>query len=284
MDSTVELSAVTPEPQSRAGISAFRRELLSRNPDPEGRSWIFVPYDQTSDRIGPLSRMDPADVGVVLVESPQKASLRPYHKQKLALILSNLRHFALEQAARGVAVRHIVSRGSYSDALAPVAAEAGGLTMMRAAERELRLDVARLVADGLIDVVPHEGWLTTPEQFAASQKGPPPWRMDAFYRRVRRESGILMEDGRPVGGKFSFDVDNRQPWPGTPAAPTPPDFPLDPIKAEVLELVQARFETHPGVLVPHALCSTQTDAEALWSWAKTECLPLFGPYEDAMSE
>lgn len=32
-----------------------------------------------------------------------------------------------------------------------------------------------------------------------------------------------------------------------------------------------------------ALPATKEDAERLWLWAKKECLPLFGPYEDAMS-
>lgn len=30
--------------------------------------------------------------------------------------------------------------------------------------------------------------------------------------------------------------------------------------------------------------TTAADAERLWSWAKAECLPQFGPYEDAMSD
>ncbi len=74
---------------------AFLRELDARGSDPAGRRWIFVPYDQLSDGIGPLSRLEPNEAGLLLVESPWKASRRPYHKQKLALILANLMHFAL---------------------------------------------------------------------------------------------------------------------------------------------------------------------------------------------
>ena len=148
---------------------AFRKELEARNPDPAKRRWIFVPYDQTTDRIGPLSRLDPSTTGILVVESPWKAARRPYHKQKLALILANLRHFALEQAERGVAVRHVIARGPYSEALGPLTSELGELTMMRAAERELRVDLAPLVEEGRIRVEPHEGWLTTSEQFEASQ-------------------------------------------------------------------------------------------------------------------
>ncbi len=265
-------------------MSAFLRELRARNPDPADRTWIFVPYDQLTDEIGPLSRLDPCAAGIVVVESLWKASRRPYHKQKLALVLSNLRHFALEQAAHGVAVRHVVARDSYAEALRPIVTELGPLQVMEPAERELRVDLARLDRDGLLRVVPHEGWLTTPEQFAASQAGPPPWRMDAFYRRVRRDSGLLMTPaGKPFGGKFSFDAENRESWRGKPPAPSELEFPLDPVKQEVLDLVSSRFADHPGELRPEALTATREDAERLWAWARSECLEHFGPYEDAMS-
>lgn len=271
---------------TRAGRErgAFYDHLAARIPDPRNRRWIFIPYDQLTDQIGPLSRLEASDAGIVLVESPWKAARRPYHKQKLALILANLRHFALEQAERGVAVRHVVSHGPYRDALRPLADELGPIATMEPAERELRLDLAPLVSEGGLTIVPHEGWLTTREQFEQSQGGPPPWRMDAFYRRIRRDSGILMDEaGKPVGGKYSFDAENREPWKGEPPAPEEPTFPLDPIKEEVLGLVDSSFPNHPGELRPCALTATREDAEALWAWAKRECLVNFGPYEDAMS-
>jgi deoxyribodipyrimidine photolyase-related protein len=100
-------------------------------------------------------------LGIVLIENRWKAELRPYHKQKLALILSNMRHFALEQAARGVAVRYLVTDGPYRSALEQVALSVGPLTVMTPAERELRTDIEPLVSAGLVRIIPHEGWMTT---------------------------------------------------------------------------------------------------------------------------
>jgi deoxyribodipyrimidine photolyase-related protein len=263
--------------------SPFARALGESSPDPRGRRWLFVPYDQLSDRIGPLAREAPGSLGIVLVESPQKAARRPYHKQKLALVLANQRHFALEQAARGVAVRHVVSRGSYADALAPLAAELGPLRVMEPAERELRVDLALLVEQGALELIPHEGWLTTRDDFDAAFAGGRRWRMDGFYRHVRRRTGILMDGGEPRGGRFSFDTENRRPWRGEPPAPAPPRFAPDEITEEVGALVERRYAKHPGRLDLGALPATARDAETLWRWALRECLVHFGPFEDAMS-
>jgi len=262
--------------------SRFARDLAARQPDPADRRWLYVPYDQLSDAIGPLARTDPREVGIVLVESPGKAARRRYHKQKIALVLANQRHFALEQAARGVAVRYEVSPGSYADALAPLTKTLGPLELMRPAERELREDLKHLVATGALIESPHEGWLTTPAQFEASQSGPP-WRMDAFYRHVRRETGVLMARGKPVGGRWSFDAENRRPWRGEPAAPEPPRYRPDDVTVEVGQLIEERFAGHPGTLDLPALPATREDAEAAWAWATGACLPHFGPFEDAMS-
>lgn len=245
------------------------------------RRWLFVPYDQLHDGIGPLAREPAERLGIVLVESRAKAGRRPYHRQKLALVLTNLRHFALEQAARGVAVRHVTTADGYAAALQPIVTELGPLAVQRPAERELRAELQPLFASGALQELPHEGWLSTAADFAAIPG--PPWRMDAFYRQVRRRTGVLMDGGRPRGGKFSFDTENRQRWRGTPPAPEPPKFAVDPITREVCDLIERDYRDHPGALQPDRLPATADDAERLWIWARHECLPHFGPFEDAMS-
>ena len=259
----------------------FRAALRAFPHREENWRWRFVPYDQLTDAVGPLSREAAQSLGIVLVECPDKAARRPYHQQKLALLLTSLRHFALEQAKRGVAVRHVVA-SSYAAALSPIAEELGGLSVMRPAERELRVELAPLVEAGKLTLLPHEGWLTTAEEFRESQAGPP-WRMDTFYRHIRRTRGILMEGRKPLGGRFSFDGENREPWHGDPPAPTLPTFVVDDVTQEVCGLVRAQLGHHPGKLTPTRLPATRDDAAQLWRWALAECLPTFGPYEDAMS-
>ncbi len=244
---------------------------------------MFVPYDQLNDGIGLLAERPPEELGILLVENPGKAARRPYHRQKLALVLANLRQFALEQAARGVAIRHVVAdvRG-YAGAVGDLAAEVGPVTVCEPAERELRVELATLQPDRMIRR-DHEGWLTTPAQFHTAAPKGPPWRMDAFYRQVRRDTDTLMERGKPIGGRFSFDGENRRPWRGDPPVPVPPRFVPDDVTREVGELIERVFASHPGTLDLSTLPTTHADAELLWEWALASCLPTFGPYEDAMS-
>lgn len=261
-------------------MSIFLEELRRYGNSTEGRDWLYLPYDQLSSQIGPLSRRPPEELGIILIENRWKPRLRPYHKQKLALILANMRHFALEQAARGVAVEYIFGDAPYREILKPILKRLGGAEMMEPAERELRQDLEGLQQ---LTFVRHEGWLTTPEQFQKSQANLKTWRMDSFYRHIRKETGILMNQGQPEGGKLSHDADNRQAWKGDPPAPSPPTFPLDPIKTEVAKLVESEFQDHPGSLRPEYLPATHKDAQFLWQWAKEQCMTHFGPFEDAMS-
>lgn len=154
---------------------------------------------------------------------------------------------------------------------------------MEPAERELRRLLEPLSREGAVRFLPHEGWLSKPEDFRDSQPTEGPWRMDRFYRHMRKRSGYLMNQGKPEGGKFSFDNENRQPWRGAPLPPEPPRFEPDDVTSEVCDLVAREFSDHPGELSPTALPTTVQDAAALWRWARRTCMPQFGPFEDAMT-
>ncbi|MEL6713618.1 MAG: cryptochrome/photolyase family protein [Planctomycetota bacterium] len=268
-------------------MKVFQSALSAVNPEAvEGRTWVYVPYDQLTRKVGPLADLDPGAAGIVLVESPAKAARRPYHKAKLFFVLANQRRFALEQAERGVRVDYRVAEDGegYAEVLRRAADEHGTLVHMEPAERELREELGPLVDDGLLEVVPHGGWLTAPEDFTKGTGDAPPWRMDRFYRHVRKKTGILMdEDGKYAGGKVSFDAENREPWPGNPPAPRVPRFRHGDIEAEVEALIEEHFEDHPGELVAAEIPTRQEHAVRVWRWAREECMENFGRFEDAMS-
>jgi deoxyribodipyrimidine photolyase-related protein len=151
------------------------------------------------------------------VESLEKGSRRPYHKKKLALLLSNEPHFALEQAARAVKVIYIFAPGAFGDGLLDAQKKHAlkQITVTRPAERELRLDLNQARRQGLqLEEVEDETWLTTEAQFDTIYPSPQTFLMDRFYRAMRKHTGLLMEAGKPIGGKFSHNHENRKPFRG----------------------------------------------------------------------
>ena len=263
-------------------MASFLEQLNALNPPDDGRRWVYVPYDQLNPRIGPLDELEPHEAAILLVETTWKGQRRPYHKQKLAWVLASQRQFALEQAARGVHVRVLFGEQSYGELLRAFLEERG-LTakVARPAERELRVDLQPLVDDRLLDLEPHRGWFSTEADFDVL--GERPWRMDAFYRQVRQRSDVLMADGSPIGGRYSLDGDNREPWRGEPAAPQPPTFAVGEIEEEVAALVAERFADHPGDLDMSRVASTAEAAHEHWQWFLSHGIENFGEFEDAMS-
>lgn len=266
----------------------FRDALRAAHPTADElrtRRWRFIPYDRLTDAVGPLARESPRDVGLVFVESRDKARRRPYHRRKLALLLSNERHFALEMAAKGYRILYARGDGTFGELLRETAARHGlaGFDLTRPAERELRADLDDARAQGLtLTESPDETWLSTDDDFDRACPAAP-YRMDAFYREVRRRTGVLMAKAKPVGGRFSFDGENRLPWHGQPAAPPRFSVTPDAITREVLDLVATAFPHAWGTLDGYDLPASRDDALAAWRHAREHALPHFGPFEDAMS-
>ncbi|MFM7806894.1 MAG: cryptochrome/photolyase family protein, partial [Planctomycetota bacterium] len=258
---------------------ALTRSLAER----PASAWLFVAPDQLHRSLGAMAGAKPGRDGVVLVESREWLSRRPYHRMRVAAILLAQRHFAAECAREGFAVRYLRVHEPMSDALRAFAKAHGPLRATEWAEREMRAEFAAMVAEGLLQVTPHDGWMTARSDFDRCKRGAQ-WSMDSFYRAYRSRTGLLMDEaGEPIGGRLSFDTENRKPWKGEPSAPEPPRFPSGALRDEVAATIEQEFAGHPGELDLAALPGSLEECEALWKWALRACLPHFGPFEDAMS-
>ena len=258
--------------------------------DLKSRRWIFIPYDRFTDRTGPLTDQPAEKTGIVIVESTAKAHRRPYHKKKLVLLISNMRHFALEQAARGCKVIYFFSPNSHATALLELqqTLPLPDITVMQPAERELRLDIAAATKLGLkLNIVRDTTWFSTTEDFTGvygAYKAGRSYVMDRFYRVMRQKSGVLMQKSKPVGGQFSYDADNRNPYKGQVPIPKPLSFPPDELTLEVIDFVAREYGHHFGEIDGFDSPVTQADSDRAWTFTLEHLLPHFGPFEDAMRD
>ena len=71
------------------------------------RTIVLILGDQLSHDISSLQGFDPLEDVVLMVEVADEATYVPHHKQKIAFILSAMRHFADELRERGFRVDYV---------------------------------------------------------------------------------------------------------------------------------------------------------------------------------
>jgi len=109
--------------------------------------------------------------------------------------------------------------------------------------------------------------------------------MATFYKEVRRKSGILMgADGTPIGGKWSFDDENRNKLPKNISAPKFPKILESKHTKNLKPIIEKMFLKHPGSTIDFWFATEIDDVTKLLSFFIKEKSNLFGDYEDAVDQ
>ena len=254
----------------------------------DGHTLAFVAPWECSTEVANIPATPHPDVTIVFLESVAKGASLPWHRQKLVLLMSAMRHFAAELEAAGHTVRLHRAAG-YAEGLVELARETGATRVVVTDGREQDMvdELARtellLAAAGVtLHRRADRGFMATREDFATWTAGRKEFRMEWFYREMRRTHGILMEpDGTPSGGSWNFDTENRKPWPKGRAVPSRWHVAPDAITQAQMTRI-AKWRGRWGSVDHFGLPVTRADALAWLERFITERLPEFGPYEDAL--
>lgn len=261
---------------------------------------IWVLGDQLHLAQSALAAHQPGTARVLLIESSSVLAWRAYHRQKLVLVWSAMRHFAEELRAAGWHVDCIEAE-AFTPALAEwVSTHAiGELHVMEPAERPFRRRIEHAVA-GMGPSAPPLHWhpsnafLWSREAFAAWARPYKQLRMELFYREGRRRFGVLMEgsgkQAQPLGGQWNYDHDNRKAPPKGLQGPEPLRFAPDAMTEAVIAKVEALSAARqaagqpplPGSGRPFHWAVTRQQALAVLEHFIATRLDGFGPYQDAM--
>jgi deoxyribodipyrimidine photolyase-related protein len=230
----------------------------------------------------------PAEAPVFMREDMGLCRLHRHHKQKLVLFLSSMRHFAdaLTAAGRTVVFQRLDPDDSrpYGQALREEADRLGIGRVVAYEPADGRTVADCLSPSGLrVSQVTNPMFLTSRAEWAAFRAERPRGIMADFYRRQRLRLGLLVDAGRPAGGQWSFDAQNRKGLPKDRTEPAPPWIEPDETTREVCDLVEAVFPDHPGTTEGFGWAVDRAGALALWQEFLDVRLAEFGPYEDALS-
>ena len=255
------------------------------------RNLVFILGDQLSPHIASLRMCDPAQDIVLMAEVMDETKYVRHHVKKIAFLFSAMRHFACELESLGWRVDYRKlddpqNTGSFTGELKRAAALHRPQRLIVTHPGEWRVADALLVAkeelDIPLDVVPDDRFIASIDEFAQWAKGRKQFRMEYFYREMRRKTRLLMDGDEPVGGAWNFDKENRKPPKADMAPPQPLRVKPDKITRGVLDLVRARFSDHFGDLEPFWFAVTRKDAERALDRFIEHALPHFGDFQDAM--
>ncbi len=257
------------------------------------RNLILILGDQLDEHAAAFDGFDPAQDAVWMAEVAEEATHVPAAKQRIALFLSAMRHFAAGLRERGMVVRYTAldapdNRGTLAEALRAAIAAARPEALVMTAPGDWRvlqaLRGAAHEAGVPLDIRDDRHFFSTVRDFAAHAAGRKQIRLEYWYRELRRRTGVLMHNGEPAGGAWNFDAENRGSFgPAGPGrVPAPPAFPPDAITSAVIGLVNLRFAAHPGTLDSFNWPVTRAQALLALDAFITQRLPLFGQYQDAM--
>ena len=109
--------------------------------------------------------------------------------------------------------------------------------------------------------------------------------MANFYKEVRRKSGILMgADQNPIGGKWSFDEDNRNKMPKDIVVPKFPSISETSHTKKLKPIIEKVFKNHPGSTNNFWFATSYNEVIKLTDFFIKNKLNLFGDYEDAVDQ
>ena len=239
-----------------------------------------------------LANLDKQRDAILMMEIADASRQPPSHRQRTALFLSAMRHFARELAQRKYRVHYI----RLNDA-----------DNTHNFDREIARAVAMLKPNRLDCTEPGD-WRVREQVESAFDRTELPWEihedahflvsraefaqwmdrrnqpvMEHFYRAQRKKLGVLMRaDGKPEGGEWNYDQQNRNALKSAPDLEKPYTPRTDAITREVMALVNEHLPDLPGKLDAFQWPVTRDQARRALDDFITHRLARFGDYQDAM--
>jgi deoxyribodipyrimidine photolyase-related protein len=256
------------------------------------RHLVIVLGDQLNLDSSVFDDFDPDQDRVWMAERRGESTHVWSHKARTALFLAAMRHFAHALRQRGYPLDYTTIDAPGPDGLLDLLDQAIAIArprrvlVVRPGEHRLRIGV-RAVADahGVAYVErPDRHFLVSAEDFAQWARGKTQLRMEHFYRWMRQRHGVLLDNGKPAGGQWNYDAQNRKSFgrQGPGWLPAPVAFAPDDLTRGALDDVAAIFPEHPGDTAAFDWPVTRADAERALVDFLDHRLAGFGAWQDAM--
>jgi deoxyribodipyrimidine photolyase-related protein len=244
---------------------------------------ILVLGDQLSLSLSSLRDADKASSVILMAEVMAEATYARHHKKKFVLVFSAMRHFAEELRQAGWTVDYVMMEDEGNShslkgevARAKTRHSVDHVRMTEPGEWRLKQELAD------VEMLEDTRYLCSHAAFRQWAEGRKELRMEYFYRDMRRQTGLLMEGDKPVGGQWNFDSENRKPAKSDLLLPQPQQFPPDRITQDCIALTERIAPKNFGDILPFWFAVTREQAHDALEHFLASALPRFGETQDAM--
>ncbi len=226
---------------------------------------------------------------VYVVEDPLLFTQYAFHRQKRMLHRASLRAYADRLRAHGSDVHYIEAKQLETSGTLAAKLASDGATHCRVIDPEDH-DLSESVIRGCncagleLQVLDDPHFLTSTQQIDAFVADRDKLLFTSFYIEQRKRLQVLIDDRqKAVGGKWSFDTENRR---RLPSDVVPPNYPFPVRNAyadEAAKYVECEFPDSLGDVEPLFYPHDAKGAELQLERFVSERLNQFGDYEDAIS-
>lgn len=214
----------------------------------------------------------------------------PFHKQKLAYHRASMKAYQELLLSSFYQVNYISATEERADIrklISELALQYDRIEYIDPTDNWLskRIHQSATEAKLAYKVFPNPLFLNSPEDnqyfFKPSKKK---FFQTEFYTQQRKRLNILLdEQAKPLGGKWSFDADNRKKYPRKKTPPPLEKASPNAYTMEAIQYVEQHFPNNPGTLEAGILYPIDHGAAQNWLEAFIQNrFEEFGPYEDAI--
>lgn len=229
------------------------------------------------------------DRAVYLMEEVLFFRQYPFHRQKLVLHRASMKKYAHALSRRNLTIHYIDSQQELSDVRKLIGHLARqnitSIHFADVADNWLKARINDSCKKHHINTVEaaSPNFLNTLEHVKTFFDTRKTYHQTAFYIEQRKQRHILLEaNGQPLGGRWTFDSDNRLKYPknGKPPAITHPEE--DCAVQEAKDYVAHHFPTHHGCSEKFSYPTDHAGATLWLDEFLTTRFEQFGIYEDAL--
>lgn len=227
------------------------------------------------------------EIPVFLVEEFLFFKQYTFHQQKLAFHRATMKFYENFLLEKGFRVQYIESISELSDIRNLI-----GFLEQEGFEKIKIIDVCddwlekRILKTKLeVEIIENPSFINSKEDLKVYFEGKKHYHQTDFYKQQRISRNILLENGKPVGGKWTFDTENRKKYPKNKKAPSI-SFPQNNrFYEEAKVYVYENFGNHYGELTDYQIYPTTFSEAEIWleNFLENRFLE-FGIYEDSIVE